>query len=321
MEVSRLPQARNIVRIDNSLLKATLNGESEEIYLSSAYGYIDNIYSNITNTTSLPSNTIGVSSKVINSMLGVDLSDAEINALNGKTITLSKYRAHQVGGEEPLFTKDFRIQVYRTLSFDFIFSEDVFTFLRGFDMIPYSYIFTNLEEVSNVYYALEEVPFIPNSLYIDAGIEINRVVVVFNDFFLLISVILLLSILLILGSNAFNNVNQRKNEIGIFKALGMRNSDITMIFVLQILFSTILTIILFSIGIAIFTNVTNNILFNSFMTYLKNPALKMIDILTFNFGAFSLDLLSLMLINGLTTLIPFINLRRLKPLNILRKSR
>jgi ABC-type antimicrobial peptide transport system permease subunit len=176
-----------------------------------------------------------------------------------------------------------------------------------------------MEKVPDVYYALESVPFVPNSLFIDAGVEINNVVVVFNDFFILISAILILSILLILCFNANGNINQNKYEIGVFKALGMKNIDVTLIFILQILISTVLTILLFTVGICIFTNITNNILFESFMLYLKNPALKMINILSFNPLMFVLDILLIMGINAFTTVIPFIKMRRLKPINILRK--
>ena len=320
LNVSTSPNARNFVRIDNTKISGSYLGNDVEKYLGSAYGHIDYVYSDVTKLNSLPNNTVGVSLKIINELFNRNLSSSEIALINGKTITLTKYRAHNVDNT-PVFTKEVKVQIFDTGYFSFIFSEDLFEYLRHYDIIPYSYSFTNMSDASKAYYALESVPFIPNSLYIDAGIEINNVVIVFNDFFVLVSSILLLAILLILCFNTNGSINSSKYEIGIFKALGMKNKDITTIFVLQILLSTLLTIILFSIGIFIFKDITNNILFTSFMTYLKNPALKMIEILSFNPWIFILDVILLVGINAITTLIPFIRMRKMKPLNILKRAK
>ena len=320
LNVSTSPNARNFVRIDNTKISGSYFGNDVEKYLGSAYGHIDYVYSDVTKLNSLPNNTVGVSLKIINELFNRNLSSSEIALINGKTITLTKYRAHNVDNT-PVFTKEVKVQIFDTGYFSFIFSEDLFEYLRHYDIIPYSYSFTNMSDASKAYYALESIPFIPNSLYIDAGIEINNVVIVFNDFFVLVSSILLLAILLILCFNTNGSINSSKYEIGIFKALGMKNKDITTIFVIQILLSTLLTIILFSIGIFIFKDITNNILFTSFMTYLKNPALKMIEILSFNPWIFILDIILLVGINAITTLIPFIRMRKMKPLNIFKRAK
>jgi ABC-type antimicrobial peptide transport system permease subunit len=178
-----------------------------------------------------------------------------------------------------------------------------------------------MDKIPGLYESLSEVPFVPNSLFISAGIEIKNVVIIFNDFFTLISLTLLLSVLLIICFNALNNVSNRKYEIGVFKAIGMPNKNISFIFIFQIIISTLVTILLFTPGVFIFTNITNNILFDSFMVYLKNPALKMINILTFYPHIFVLDIFVLFILNAITTLIPLMKMKSLKPLHILRRGR
>ena len=312
LEVSNNIESRNFARFDSAKV-AFPDGSGG--YISSAYADIDSKYA-----YDLPENTLGISLSTFKTMLSLPDNTTldDVSMYNGSTMTLTKYRKYHPNNEV-VFEKTVNIKIYETGYFSFIASDDLLTYLRRYDVIPYSFYFDDLKTASDAYMALKEVPFVPFSSYIDAGIAINNVVMVFNDIFVLIAFTLLFGLLLVLAFHTYLNIAQRKTEIGIFKAMGMKNKDISEIFVIQIVFATILIVALFTIGLIVFTRITNNILFDSFMTYLKNPALRSISILSFNPIILLVDILAILLINIVVTLIPFFMMKRVKPLNIIRK--
>ena len=308
-------QIRNIARFDDS--KISFANVNESIYLNNAFAYSDSLFLDIIETK-LPENTLGISLITLNNLLNTHYTKDEVAPLNGQQITIEKFRHHHKNEDAPVYQKTVTIKIFDTGYFSYIASDDLLSFFRNYDMIPYSLYFNDLSSASYAYYALAESPFVPNSSYIEAGAAINNVVVIFNDFFVLIAILLVTGILLMLAFHSLNNINQNKYEIGVFKSLGMKEKDIILIFIYQIIFSTILISLFYGIGIVIFSRVANNILFNSFMYYLKNPALKAISIISFHPWVFVLDIVIILAINALTTLIPFIFLKKVKPLQILR---
>ena len=307
--------ARNFVRIDDSKIEFA---DHQSAYINTAYAPIDDLYLGIIGRK-LEENTLGISLATLNNLLNTKYTIAEAEVYNGQPITLSKFRHHHEDNV-PAITKTLKLKVFDTGYFSYIVSDDVFTSLREYDMIPYSLYFDDLSSASYAYYALNEIPFVPNSSYIEAGAAINNVVIVFNDFFVLVAFTLLSAITLMLIFHSLNNINVNKYEIGVFKSLGMKEKDIVWIFIYQIIFSTILISLLYGVGIVIFSRIANKLLFNSFMSYLKNPALKAINIIAFHPWVFVIDIAIIFLLNALTTLIPFFFMKKVKPLNILRRQ-
>ena len=117
--------------------------------------------------------------------------------------------------------------------------------LRHYDVIPYSIYLNDLNTASDAYMAVMETPFIARSSMIEAGVEINKVVSVFNNIFGLILALIVVGILLVMGFYIFIVLYSKRKDIGILKAIGMKNKDLTIIFIIQIiLYTLIITLIL-----------------------------------------------------------------------------
>lgn len=308
------PAARNLTMLCHS--EISFPDSEYKIELTDEWAFIDSEFG-----IDLPKNTLGVSFLTLKKFLALpeETTMEDVEPYQVFTYTLKKFRRYHPD-DEPVLKKAINIKVIDSLYFDFVVSDDLFAELRNYDVIPYGLNFDDLKTAPSAYAKLKDVPFIPRSSYIEAGISINNVVIIFKDIFALIASILLISVLMILGFNTFINVNRRKYDIGIFKALGMKNKDIASIYIIQILFSTILIVIAYIIGLIVLTHYANIILFNSFMQYLKNPALKAINILTFNPWVLLFDIAIIVIVNIVITLIPFLIMKRVKPLGIIRKA-
>lgn len=307
-------ESKNFTMMCNTQIKT--GDEEEKIDISSEWTTIDSEYG-----YDLPDNTLGISLETLKRILELPETTtmAEASVYNGQQFTIIKNRRYNPD-DIPVYEKKVNIQVIDSTYFAYIVSDDLLSHMREYDVIPYSLYFDDLDTAPQAYQALKDVPFVPRSSYIEAGVSINSVVQIFNDIFVLIAITLLVGILLILGFYNFVSINHRKFDIGVFKALGMKNKDIASIYILQILFGTILMIAFFTIGLVIFTHVANGILFRSFMRFLRNPALKAISILTFNPWILLLDIVVIIIVNILITLIPFLMMKKIEPLGIIRKS-
>ena len=288
---------------------------AKRIDIASQWASIDNKYG-----YHLPNNTMGISLETFKKLLSLPDSTTyeEVSIYNNTEINLIRYRKYHPDNV-PVLTKSINIQIFDTGYFGYIASEDLLLELRKYDVIPYAIYLNDLNTASNAYMALMDTPFIARSSMIEAGVEINKVVTVFSDLFVLILLFVLVGILLIQGFYIFIALKMKQKDIGILKALGMKNKDLTIVYILQNCFVMFITLILFSIGLVIFTNVANGILYNSFMSYLKNPALKMINILTFNPVILIIDLFVIIGINIWLILVPFIVMKRIKPIDIIRE--
>lgn len=319
MTAAQSKEARNIVRIDNSYFGVEVNGEKKVLELGSGWGYVDSAVtmSDLT-ILDLPDNTIAVSLSQFNNMLHTTLNLEQAKALVNK-ITLAKTHRY-TADQTPLFEREVNVEIYDTGMFSFAFSEDLFTFLRQYDMIPYALYFKDISKANEIYHLLRDVPFVANSSYIDAGISINNAVNVFSNFFVLITSILLTILLIALVVFSYVTIREQKYNIGVLKSLGMRNVDVSKLFITHIAFVGIISSALFTISLLIFTKVSNNLLVDSFVNMMKNPAIAHINIIYYHPWVFIVDIAIIFGISVLTALIPLLTMKRYKPIEIIRKS-
>ena len=306
-------EARDFTMLNDTQVE--IEGQSKRIGVSSDWVAVDERYG-----YSLADNTLGISFNTFKKLLSLPDTTTyeEVSAYNGTTINLIRYRRYHPDNI-PVFEKKVTIQISNTNYFSYIGSDDLITELRHYDVIPYAIYLNDLNTAADAYAALMEVPYVAKSSAIEAGVEINKVVSVFNNIFILILSFILVGILLIAGFYIFIVLYSKRKEIGILKALGMKNKDLIILYVMQIFFTMIVMAVLFTVGLIIFTNVANSILYDSFMSYLKNPALKMINILTFNPIYLVIDILIIILINILLILVPFLVMKKIKPIDIIKE--
>lgn len=150
--------------------------------------------------------------------------------------------------------------------------------------------------------------------------SVTKAVSVFRDFFYIIFFGLCASGILIIASYGFKLIKERTYEIGILKALGIRNKDLSLILGLQIVVLLILTITIYVIGSFSFVNLANDLLLSSIQEIAKDSFIIDVEILKMR-GIHVL--LNSVIVTGIVIVsfaFPLIKLYRLKPTNIMKSG-
>ena len=173
----------------------------------------------------------------------------------------------------------------------------------------------NIKEAINL--AIDN-DYVANSIRMSAVQTMTKAVKVFNRFFELIVGILICSCLFTIVSFGVKNVKSNMYEIGVLKALGCKYSRFVIIFITHTLVINILLLAISTAGFYIFSGVANNILTESLKQLASNHI-----VLNLNFIKFDLELIinNNLLISSMSlisTLIPLLMLKRIKPISIIK---
>jgi ABC-type lipoprotein release transport system permease subunit len=115
-------------------------------------------------------------------------------------------------------------------------------------------------------------------------------------------------------------VKDKTYEMGVIKALGGKNFNLSIIFVMQVIAVGLLTCILSWIGLGLFLGAANDILVASLSQLASTNIVTDLDFLIFNPGIMSLNCLGIIVLSVISTLAPINKLRKIKPINIIKAS-
>ncbi|MBO5777614.1 MAG: ABC transporter ATP-binding protein/permease [Clostridia bacterium] len=255
---------------------------------------------------------------IYNDLFGTSLSDEQDPNFVPQTITLKKYaQSYTTGDNTSLYEMEFAVVGVIDKPFALLSDEDA-DFFRTQDIIPYALYFDNTAKMGNINTIGKEHNFVAKSGFFKALSSISETVAVFKDIFLLISICLCTTGTMVLISFGFSNIRKRLYEIGVMRALGTRLSDLSWIFILQMLFAGLIICLISSIGLFVAVDISNNILSESFMVLLQNSALKDFKIITFKSAALMIDIAVVIAITIVSALVPILTIRNIKPMKIIR---
>ena len=113
-------------------------------------------------------------------------------------------------------------------------------------------------------------------------------------------------------------LNKNKKNIGIMRALGMRNLDIIRIFALQIFYMSLVIIGLKFISYFIFVSIGNEILIETFINIQKSPVIRELTLISPNLTSIITDLIITIFVSSLTILVQMNLLKRIDVINIIK---
>ena len=197
-------------------------------------------------------------------------------------------------------------------------SDEIFTAVRDNQTFIYGYYFDNIADIGDVY-EISKTHLYSNSssLYKAIG-SVSDIVKIFESFILLITLVLCFTCVLLLIRFGFGNIRKNKYEIGVLLALGGNHRTIIKIFLSQIVFVGIVICALSTASLIFLTTYANGLIVEAFVTFIKNPALESITILSFNPMVLSIDIIIIILVTIISAIIPTLYLRNIKPINIMK---
>ena len=179
-------------------------------------------------------------------------------------------------------------------------------------------VYVDGEDVSGVINYTIDNGYSNISLKMSAVQTMSQAVEVFNRFFEFIVVILVCACVFIITSFGVKNIKSKMYEVGVMKALGCKLSIFFVIFGLHTLLIAVATIVLSVVGYVAFANVANNILVESLKA--TAPARIMLDLqfIKFDWQLALINSAAVVLISIVSTTIPIILLKRIKPITIIK---
>lgn len=236
-------------------------------------------------------------------------------------ITIRNYRSADDLYTTPLHTVEVTIASLKNSRSTVIdTSKSVFDEFRSDEFMSYSLYFDSLDNFGKIYSLGMDSGYIPDSVNIQSVATMSKAVGVFSDFFMLIAAVLFVACVLILCSFGTKMVKDKTYEMGVIKALGGKNFNLSIIFIMQVVTVGIMTCILSWVGLGLFLGVANDILVASLSQLASANIVTDLDFLIFNPGLMSLNSLGILILSILSTLAPINKLRKIKPINIIKAS-
>ena len=156
------------------------------------------------------------------------------------------------------------------------------------------------------------------SLKMSAIQTMSQAVETFNKFFEFIAMILVCACVFIITSFGVKNIKSKMYEVGVMKALGCKLSSFFVIFGLHTLLIAFTTIVVFVVGYVAFANVANHILLESLKAITPTKIMLDLQFIKFDWQLALINSAVVVFISIVSTIIPIILLRRIKPVTIIK---
>ena len=156
------------------------------------------------------------------------------------------------------------------------------------------------------------------SLKMSAIQTMSQAVETFNKFFEFIAMILVCACVFIITSFGVKNIKSKMYEVGVMKALGCKLSSFFVIFGLHTLLIAFTTIVAFVVGYGAFANVANHNLLESLKAITPTKIMLDLQFIKFDWRLALINSAVVVFISIVSTIIPIILLRRIKPVTIIK---
>lgn len=236
-------------------------------------------------------------------------------------ITLIGYANNAEDGDEPIYNYTFTIVGFTSNKDGGLrFSEEDYQMLRHHDHYAYAVYFDNADGAAALYDTGSAIGYFTNNMYFKSVYTVKQIVEIFGEVFVYVGASIALLAFLFIGAFSMRTLRRRRREIGILRALGGRVSQIALAFVLQVLLLGGIATVLSAIALPLITGSVNTLLAENLATFLEVPAIANLDVI--NLSPFVLPIVLGIFIPVLilSSVVPFLFVRKLKPMSIIRSS-
>ena len=301
-----------------------ISGTNGEIYLTNNtfYQCIDGIELTNNQSFNIADDEIYLTLNSYNKFFGTKLTSINDPAFEEKEIIVNLYSSSRKYGDEPKATKVLTVTGISPAQSEYacIVSINTFRQLRSDDMSAYALYFYNgtndvslFESANSLHYQSVSPNVMPVQIII-------KTFDVFKDVFTILLVGLILISTFVLSSFVTKTVLSYKREIGIMRALGAKTTDVASPFNLLAIIIGTASALLSSFGFSYICSIANDMLCKGFAMNFNMDLLLQINYLFFNPLILVIDLLIMFGIIAICLLTPLLAMRKIKPIDIMRKD-
>ena len=260
---------------------------------------------------------IAIPYKYFNALFGTNYTSAESNKLgviDKKTITIKRY-VDDDNTKPLLHEKEFTVVAVN--DFRISGNENTMLYFKKADWNPSRLYFENVQNPEELMAFMEENGYHYVSIQQQNLQKLNDLVTAFYDLFTFLQMIIICMLVVYLINFGVRGVKQNSYQIGVIKALGGRSRDVENIFVLRTFLIGAIVSVLSVLGSIAFIKIADSILLASVesVVQMKFTALTIIEVLP---SLLVIDGLLMLALAVLSSLIPALTLRKIKPIQIIK---
>lgn len=255
--------------------------------------------------------------KRYNAIFGTDYNESTIEDFSPQDVVFKYSHYYDANSSAVQFSFKAKIVLLDTSDSIYLADENFKTTLK-YNTITSGIYFDDISDVTGIMKTAEENGFSANSVVALSLTTMTKAVSVFSDFFAIIFIGLCVCAFYMIASYGAKLIKDRKYEIGILKALGIRDVDLIFIFGLQILLLFVLIVALYILGSLVFIDLANDVLIRSLLELASNSFIMDIKVLYVNPYHFFVNGLLTGIIVLISFSLPLVKLRKLKPTNIIK---
>lgn len=199
-------------------------------------------------------------------------------------------------------------------------NESTFNLFNIHNYGTFSLIIDDVGQLSSIYDVITKDNYDVESETFDSMRIIGDIVNVFNDLFGLILFVVAGACLVMLVNYAYGNIKKCYYEIGVFKSLGAKTSNIWLIFSMQTLLAGLSVLLLSDILLITLCSPINAQLSGSLVSFVKNGELGVVKIFNFNVQTLIINAVIILSITVISCLVPILKLNKIKPRNIISRK-
>ena len=257
--------------------------------------------------------------KYFNTIFNANYSVDDIDSFEPITITIKKYYDDTKQKNSNLYG-EVTLKIVKLVNddsnHDLFIREDDYSLFKDISMIPYGLL---LDDVSSSIKCIDD---ISNGYYISDCLVTNidlisKYIFIFKKVALLVSIVLAVLIVVYLAFYEMSNISSNKREIGILKAIGMKQRTISMIFIFQQILLSIMVFVTAMLFSYILIRVANNLLQSSIRLYAE-VYIASITLIRFRIAYMLVFLALTIVVIMASCIIPILLLTRIKPMNIIK---
>lgn len=291
------------------------------VYHNSDYTHYNSnihIYAN----TNLEKDTILLDISLYNEWFNKNLTLDDLSEFEEKEIVISNYSIDQETSDIPKHAVRLRVVGISNLGrgcLGYIDRENYKLFAKDSTFI-YALMFDNVTEALKVNESAKEIYFYTPINSFSKVFEICNIIDIFSNIFIFIAIILIALELMILLSYNLRVIKKNQYRIGVYKGLGCPFS----VFSYSCIINTIILVITTFISSICFVNVAsdyvNDILIENFAKFMHTDLVNSFTFVSFDMKNLLLYILVILFVSIISTIIPIIKLKNMKPNLILNKS-
>ncbi len=315
ISIAGQPNAKNWFNFFGTIKYTDYNQELKITSKENETMMIDLAYEDI----SLNQGEILMPLKTYNTYFGTNFVEEDDN-IPEQTIQISHYNNDFENiNAVPAYTKELKVVGVVNDNKWIINSYDFYEMAYD-SLYPTALYFDNTSDISKIYNTGFQMDFAVTSSYFNAIMDLTNIVNIFKDYFGVIGGILSVVAILLLVNFGYTSVKANIFEIGVIKALGGKNKNLSFSFILQMLFIGIFICIFTTILSLLLVQASNSIIVDSFVNFYRNDNLKNLVILYFVPNILIIDLCITIFISLVSALFPIFKLKKVKPFNIMKQK-